>query len=118
MAALGEPTGISLRRDGAAVVLTAHGEFDALTTPELRATIREALLEAPPVLVIDLTHVAFFASAAISALVEARRAADDEDTALRLAVGPYLDRTLNLVGLDTVFALYPSATAALAADST
>ncbi|MEU4675066.1 STAS domain-containing protein [Amycolatopsis sp. NPDC023774] len=114
-AALGDTTGVNLRRDSAVAVLTARGEFDMVTTPQLQVAIREALLEAPPVLVLDLTEVAFFSSAAIGALVEARDAAG-ERTELRLAVGHYLDRTVKLVGLRAVFALYPSASDALVSD--
>ncbi|WIX75551.1 STAS domain-containing protein [Amycolatopsis carbonis] len=108
-------TSVSLRREGSAVVLTARGEFDALTTPQLQAAIHEALKTAPDVLVIDLTAVDFFASMALAALSEGRQAAG-ERTSLRLAVERYLDRTLRLVGLDQRFALYSSAAEALAAD--
>ncbi|WIX76753.1 STAS domain-containing protein [Amycolatopsis carbonis] len=86
-----------------------------LTTPHLELAIREALAEAPPVLELDLTKVEFCSSSALGALVKAREAAG-ESTELRVAVGRYLDRTLNLLGLDTVFARYPSAAEALAAD--
>ncbi|MEU4673416.1 STAS domain-containing protein [Amycolatopsis sp. NPDC023774] len=112
-------TGVSLRREGSAVVLTARGEFDVLTTPQLQAAVREALHDQnpPDVLVIDLTAVRFFASIALSALAEARQAAG-EHTTLRLAVEHSLDRTLRLVGLDQQFALYSSAAEALAAEET
>ncbi|MEV0074465.1 MULTISPECIES: STAS domain-containing protein [unclassified Amycolatopsis] len=112
-------TGVSLRREGSAVVLTARGEFDALTTPQLQAAVREALhdQDPPDVLVIDLTAVNFFASMALAALAEARQAAG-ERTTLRLAVEHSLDRTLRLIGLDQRFALYSSATEALAAEKT
>ncbi|MEU4675276.1 STAS domain-containing protein [Amycolatopsis sp. NPDC023774] len=66
------------------MVLSARGEFDVLTTPQLRHAIREALVEAPPVLVLDVTEVEFFSSAALGALVEAREATG-ESTELRLA---------------------------------
>ncbi|MEV4603332.1 STAS domain-containing protein [Amycolatopsis sp. NPDC049253] len=109
----GETT-ISLRRAGSAVVLTAQGEFDAVSTPGLRTSIREAVEDGPEVLVIDLTAVEFFGSGAIATLVDAHlRAA--EQTSLRLAVEHYLDRTLKLVGLDQQLATYPSVEEALAA---
>ncbi|WP_432846289.1 STAS domain-containing protein [Amycolatopsis sp. CA-161197] len=109
----GETT-ISLRRAGSAVVLTAQGEFDAVTTPRLRTSIREAVDAGPEVLVIDLTAVEFFGSGAIAALVDAHLKAA-EQTSLRLAVEHYLGRTLKLVGLDQQLATYASVEEALAA---
>ncbi|MEU4670467.1 STAS domain-containing protein [Amycolatopsis sp. NPDC023774] len=107
-------TTISLRRAGSAVVLTAQGEFDAVSTPELRTSIHKAVEDGPEVLVIDLTAVEFFGSGAIAALVDAHlRAA--EQTSLRLAVEHYVARTLKLVGLDRQLATYPSVEEALAA---
>ncbi|WIX75601.1 STAS domain-containing protein [Amycolatopsis carbonis] len=64
-----------------------------LTTPQLQVAIREALRDAPTVLVLDLTEVAFFSSAAIRAVIEARDATGDH-IELRLAGGHYLARTL------------------------
>jgi anti-sigma B factor antagonist len=109
-------TNISLRRTGSAVVLTAHGEFDAVTTPRLRTSIRQAVADAPEVLVIDLTAVEFFGSGAIAALVDAHQRAS-EQTSLRVAVEHYLDRTLKLIGLDQELATYASVEEALAAES-
>ncbi|WP_432845592.1 STAS domain-containing protein [Amycolatopsis sp. CA-161197] len=108
-------TCVSLHHEGSAVVVTARGEFDALTTPLLEGAIREALKTTPDVLVVDLTSVDFFASMALAALCEGRQAAG-ERTRLCLAVKRYLDRTLRLVGLDQGFALYSSVAEALAAD--
>ncbi|QRP48434.1 STAS domain-containing protein [Amycolatopsis sp. FDAARGOS 1241] len=108
-------TGVSLDRNGSTAVLTTHGEFDALTTPQLQTAIQQTFEKAPEALVVDLTRVTFFGSAAIAALVEARQLAG-EQTALRLAVAPYLDRTLKLIGLEGVFELFTSVEEALAAD--
>ncbi|MFI5614378.1 STAS domain-containing protein [Amycolatopsis sp. NPDC051903] len=108
-----ESTSVSLRREGAAAVLTARGEFDAVTTPRLQAAIREALEGGPGVLVLDLTGVEFFASSAPAALVEAQRVAGDR-TEVRLAVEHRIARTLTLLGLDGLFAQYPSAAEAVA----
>ncbi|QYN19244.1 STAS domain-containing protein [Amycolatopsis sp. DSM 110486] len=113
-ASLAGATNISLGRSGPAVVLTAQGEFDTVTTPQLRTTIRQAVDDAPEVLVIDLTAVEFFGSGAIAALVDAHLRAADQ-TSLRIAVEPYLDRMLKLVGLDQQLATYSSLEAALAA---
>ncbi|MFI5614094.1 STAS domain-containing protein [Amycolatopsis sp. NPDC051903] len=109
-------TGIALDRNGPTAVLTTYGEFDALTTPQLRTAIQQTFEKPPAVLVIDLTRVTFFGSSAIAALVEARQQAGAH-TALRLAVDSYLDRTLKLIGVERVFNLFTSVEEALAASA-
>jgi anti-sigma B factor antagonist len=57
----------------AGVVLTATGELDMATTPQLRARLREVIEAGARRLVIDLTPVAFMDSVALAAILTARR---------------------------------------------
>jgi anti-sigma B factor antagonist len=57
----------------AGVVLTASGELDMATTPQLRARLRELIEAGARRLVIDLTPVAFMDSVALAAILTARR---------------------------------------------
>ena len=57
----------------AGVVLTATGELDMATTPQLRARLRELIEAGARRLVIDLTPVAFMDSVALAAILTARR---------------------------------------------
>jgi anti-sigma B factor antagonist len=57
----------------AGVVLTATGELDMATTPQLRARLRELIEAGARRLVIDLTPVEFMDSVALAAILTARR---------------------------------------------
>lgn len=59
-----------------ASVLRCVCELDMASTPELHEAVRVLLARQPPALVIDLTEVRFFSSAAIAALVAAQQNAD------------------------------------------
>ncbi|QRP48435.1 STAS domain-containing protein [Amycolatopsis sp. FDAARGOS 1241] len=45
------------------MVITARGDFDAVTSPDLHDAIAEVFVDPPAVLVIDLTETAFFGAA-------------------------------------------------------
>ncbi len=64
-------------------VVTAIGQIDALTAPELAAFLTAQLVVAR-VVVVDLDGVRFLGSAGLSALVEANELATREDLDLRL----------------------------------
>ncbi len=96
-------------RVGEVVVLTCRGEVDAATVAQLRSAVLDGLRDAAgaPV-VIDLTEVTFLASTALSALVDAQRAAAGLGEQLRVVVDharPVL-RPIQLTGLDQVLTLY------------
>jgi anti-sigma B factor antagonist len=57
----------------AGVVLTATGELDMATTPQLRERLRTMIEAGARRLVIDLTPVAFMDSVALAAILTARR---------------------------------------------
>jgi anti-sigma B factor antagonist len=57
----------------AGVVLTATGELDMATTPQLRRRLREVIEAGARRLVIDLTPVSFMDSVALAAILTARR---------------------------------------------
>jgi anti-sigma B factor antagonist len=60
--------------DGA-VVVSAAGEVDAFTTPDLRSELEAGLRSRPPGLVIDLSGVRFLSSAGLTLLVDVRTSA-------------------------------------------
>ncbi|MGW0519713.1 MULTISPECIES: STAS domain-containing protein [unclassified Crossiella] len=97
-------------------VLKVGGEVDLLTTPLLKTGIEEQLARSRPLLVIDLTGVSFLGSSGLAALVEAREAAQDKGTALRLVAGNRsVFRPLATTGLSTLFDLRETLEEALAA---
>jgi anti-anti-sigma factor len=81
--------------------------------------VREALLAAlnhgARALIVEMTGTTFCDSAGITALVRAARRATATGATLRLAVAaPPVLRVLNLVGIDRLIDIYPSADAARA----
>jgi anti-anti-sigma factor len=111
--AAGRPVTVSPLQDGDARVLVVSGELDLATAPRLETALRECLADRPPVLVVDLTEVTFLASAGLNALAMAYR--ESGRTAVRIVAGNRtVLRSLELVGLVPVFAVYPSRADALA----
>ncbi|GAA4599736.1 hypothetical protein GCM10023194_80670 [Planotetraspora phitsanulokensis] len=60
-------------------VLRLVGELDAVTVPDLRLTLDEAITSDDPSLVVDLTQVTFIASAGVGVLVELRVRVSEHD---------------------------------------
>lgn len=108
-----ELASVQTRRVGDALVVTGCGEFDSVSTPQLKLALQEAVHETPLLLVVDLTDVQFFGSVALATLAQLRQ----EQVTLRLAVGHTVRRILGLMGMEEVFALYDSVADALAAGS-
>ncbi|WP_083921513.1 STAS domain-containing protein [Actinopolyspora halophila] len=107
----------SLQWHGRTAVLVITGEVDMVTAPRVQEKLTSTLEEnRPPVLVVDLEHVDFFASAGLSALVAAYQQAG-ESTSLRVVAGNSATaRPLRVTALDRKIAVYSSREEALSAD--
>lgn len=93
---------------GRIVVVTASGDLDSLTAPQLAAAIRAAQGKNAAAVIVDLTGVKFLASAGMNLLLAAHRATK---RAVRFGVvvdGARTLRLLTLAGIDTEIALYGS----------
>ncbi|GAA0233837.1 hypothetical protein GCM10010492_35840 [Saccharothrix mutabilis subsp. mutabilis] len=102
--------------DGVAVV-TATGEIDMLTAPDLRADVLGRIDETPGAVVLDMTGVSFLGSAGLAVLVEASQHAKRRGTAFRVvAVARAVTRPLAATGLGDVFSVYGSVAEAVSAD--
>jgi RNA polymerase sigma-B factor len=98
------------RPDPDVVVVSVVGEIDLLTASPLHDQLDRVLAAGPPRLVIDLTHASFLGATALSVLINIRDVAAQQGTRLQL-VAPkrrLSARTLEIVGLDRLFALVPS----------
>ena len=87
-------------------VLTVSGDLDMLTTPELAEAIEAAARKEPAALVVDLSRVAFLASAGMSVLITAHRNIAPPGRFGVVANGPATSRPLKLIGIDTVVAVF------------
>lgn len=90
-------------------------ELDDASGAPVAERVAQALADRPNAVVLDLTEVGFIGSAALSALVAARRRADEAGVtvglvaARRVALLP-----LQLTGLDRVFPVFPTVSEAIA----
>jgi anti-sigma B factor antagonist len=102
------------RNEGNAVVLSAEGIVDTAAAPALTEHIRAILRQRPAVLVIDLTGVNFLATAGMSVLMEAHRKCEELDISFRVvAQGPVTVKSMQLLGIDDLLAIYPTVPTAL-----
>jgi anti-sigma B factor antagonist len=99
------------RLDGCPV-LTVTGEIDIATAPELTRVLESVIRDAAPGsrVIVDLSSVAFFASAGVTAVVHATELAARSGSSLRLVVGSsrLVTRPLQICGADQVLSLYPT----------
>lgn len=104
------------RVDGNATVLAADGIVDMAAAPTLTDRIRVILRRRPSILVVDLTAVAFLATAGMSVLMETKRKCDELSIDFRVvAVGPVTVKSMQLLGIDDLLDLYPTVDTALGA---
>jgi anti-sigma B factor antagonist len=100
-------------RDGAAVV-SVGGEIDLSTAPAFEQAIAEALEANPPVLAIELSDVTFMASVGLRILAATNEKIGASTRIAVIADNQAATRPIQLTGLDTVVALYPTLNEALA----
>jgi anti-sigma B factor antagonist len=100
-------------RDGAAVV-SVGGEIDLSTAPAFERAIAEALEADPPVLAIELSNVTFMASVGLRILAATNEKIGASTRIAVIADNKAATRPIQLTGLDTVVALYPTLNEALA----
>ena len=94
-------------------VVKAPRIFDAVTAPALLERCNERVTELPR-LVIDLSDTTFLASAGMAALIKLDRLTQDHGGALRVAgCAPEVLRTLKLVKLDSILAMFTTLEAAM-----
>lgn len=107
------PTLFEVGRTAAAeVVISVHGDLDAVSAPQLRGIILERLATQEPTrTIVDLSGCGFLDSAGIGVLVAAARLLGGPEAsgfALRGVSGPPR-RSLDLVGLDRIIPILPDA---------
>lgn len=113
---LNQLLGLATEPGERATVITATGELDMLTAPQLRKAVLEQLDQHPPRLVLDLRGLAFLGSSGLAVFVESLEAARDRGTTLTL-VGDSREvlRPLEATGLSDVFEIHPDLETALTA---
>lgn len=97
--------------DGTTIV-TAHGEVDMASAPQLQTALEDVQHSGKP-LVVDMSEVGFLGSAGLSVLLVASEAAPGGG--VRVVASDAVRRPIELTGLDKMLAVYDSLDAALAA---
>lgn len=105
---------VSVSQQGGAAVVTAVGEVDVSTAPELRQRLREQPEDA--LVVVDLSDVTFLDSTGLGVLVAALKRIRESGAGgeLRLVVNrPQVTKVLEVTGLSGVFSIFASLDEAL-----
>lgn len=110
----GADVAVTVARHERALVLHVAGEIDLLTVPRLEEALDAALAEAPEIVVADLTAVSFLSSVGMAALVRARQQAGEGTDVRVVAKGDVTFRPMELTGLTSELAVYPTVSDALA----
>ncbi|WP_020139776.1 STAS domain-containing protein [Streptomyces sp. 351MFTsu5.1] len=98
------------------ILLKVTGELDHHTAPWLTEALDDVPLAPGAALVVDFSDLTYCDSTGITVLVTAYHRAEAAGSAFSLAgLGRDLTRMFQTVGLDQVFALHPTADAAVAA---
>jgi anti-sigma B factor antagonist len=96
------------------VVVEVSGDVDMASAPELMTAIEWAGREEPAALVVNLTGATFLSVAGMNLLLDVHREMPSHRWFRVVADGPATSRPLQLLGIDSVVALYPTLDAALA----
>lgn len=107
---------VTAAEGGAWAIVSVQGEIDVSTAGSLEEAVRSCLASSGRV-IIDLAGVRFMDSTGLNVLIRAQSSGANGGSAqLRLAAVPdRVSKLLHLTQLDSVFAVYPTVTAAEAA---
>jgi anti-sigma B factor antagonist len=95
-------------------VVVAAGEADLHAAPELDASIRKCEEREPSLVVVDLTGATLLDSIALGVLVDAHGRLAERGVPLKLvSTNRLVRRVLTITGLERVFDIYSSSSAAL-----
>ena len=94
---------------GPRTVVTASGELDVATAPELRGYLHQLVDAGAATLVVDLTDVGFLDSTTLGVLISVHKRLAEADGVVELVV-PHarLLRIFQITGLDRVFTIHGS----------
>ena len=96
---------VVLERSSGCDIVTPHGDLDVFSAARLRSVVFDPSSCSQPVLVLDLSEIAFIDSTGLGVLVATRRWTRTRSADLVIVVKPssVVARLLSLAGLDAVF---------------
>ena len=107
---------VTAAEGGAWAIVSVRGEIDVSTAGSLEEAVRSCLASSGRV-IIDLSGVRFMDSTGLNVLIRAQSSGVDSASGVlrHAAVPDRVSKLLRLTQLDSVFAVYPTVTAAEAA---
>jgi anti-sigma B factor antagonist len=87
-------------------VVSASGDLDMLTAPQLREAIDSVMTKEPEGLIVDLTDVAFLGSAGMQVLMEAHNQAGETTRFAVVADGAATSRPLKITGIADLISMF------------
>jgi anti-sigma B factor antagonist len=97
---------LTVSENGAETMVSAAGELDVNTAPELREQLARLVTEGARTVVVDLAAVTFVDSTALSVLVSALKRLRQADGDLQLeAPSPSVRRVFEITGLTRLFTI-------------
>ena len=106
---------LSTRQEGGVAVVSAAGEIDVFTAPDLDAHLASLQSSGSTNLVVDLTRVAFLDSTGLGVLVKALKRARDVRGWIRLVVTTdRIRKIFDITGLDASMPIFDTVEAAVA----
>jgi len=95
--------------DGARAVVTASGELDVATAPELRSYLHKLIDDGASTLIVDLSDVGFLDSTTLGVLISVHKRLAEAGGVVELVI-PHarLLRIFQITGLDRVFTIHDS----------
>ncbi|WP_432972363.1 STAS domain-containing protein [Dactylosporangium sp. CA-233914] len=101
--------------DGPRAVVTASGELDVATAPQLRAYLHKLVDNGASTLVVDLSDVGFLDSTTLGVLISVHKRLAETAGVVELVI-PHarLLRIFQITGLDLVFTIHSSLAGAAA----
>jgi len=107
---------VSTRVESGITVVSVAGEIDLYSSPRMREAIVSSITRKQPHVVVDLAGVSYMDSSGIATLVEALQLARKHEGRLLLAgTTPRVREVFEVARLESVFDLFDTAAAALAA---
>lgn len=111
-----EPT-ISLHSEqlGETTIIRIHGNMDVHNTHAIEKELIQMLEKATKSVVYDLKDVAYVSSAGLRILISSLKFCQEKGMKIALAgLRPAVEKVFEVVGMQTIFAVYPDLDSALA----
>jgi anti-sigma B factor antagonist len=87
-------------------LVSAHGDVDSTTAPELETELLETVDSGAHRVVVDLTEATFLDSSGVHVLVRTGERLQSSGPQLGIVCGPYVKRILEITGVDRAFQIH------------